>query len=69
MNLFKSKKKELGYKRLDYKSKAIAVMYLGKAKFRLEKELSSGNRMGEDEIFTANHDIKCLENAIKYLSL
>ena len=62
MNLFKQNRKEL-----DSKSKHIAVMYLSKAKSTLEKELSSMERVGENEIFTAEHDIKCLENAISYL--
>lgn len=62
MNLFKPKKKEL-----DSKSIAIAVMYLDNAKYRLEKELEEGRRTGEDEIWTASHDIECLERAIKYL--
>ncbi len=62
MSFFKSRKKEL-----DSKSKAIARMYLDKAKFVLEKELATGERKGETEIWTANHDIKCLERAIDYL--
>jgi spore maturation protein CgeB len=60
MKLFKRKKQ------LDSKSKHIAVMYLTNAKYRLEKELAS-KRFGESEIFTARHDIRCLENAISYL--
>lgn len=63
MYFFKLKKKEL-----DSKSIAIAVMYLDKAKYRLEKELASGERMGYDEMFTAIHDLKCLEKAIRYLT-
>lgn len=62
MFLFKFRKKEL-----DSKSKAIARMYLDKAKFTLEKELATGERKGETEIWTAKHDIKCLERAIDYL--
>ncbi len=62
MGLFKRNKKEL-----DYKSKAIAAMYLSNAKYRLEQEIEQGRRTGEDEIWTANHDIECLERAINYL--
>ena len=62
MSFFKPKKKVL-----DSKSKAIARMYLDKAKFILEKELASGEKKGETEIWTANHDIKYLERAIDYL--
>lgn len=52
---------------LDYKSVAISVMYLENAKHRLEEEMKAGKRAGEDEAFTATYDIKCLENAIRYL--
>lgn len=62
MKLFKPKKEEL-----DSKSIAIAVMHLDNAKYRLEKELKTGERIENDEVFTALHDIKCLERAIKYL--
>jgi hypothetical protein len=61
LGLFKRKKE------LDSKSKHIAVMYLSNAKHKLEKELSTNERFGENEIFTAKHDIKCIENAINYL--
>ena len=50
-------------KELDYKSKAIAVMYLDRAKSELENEV----RSGESERFTADHDIKCLSKTINYL--
>jgi len=62
VSIFKRKKKEL-----DSKSKHIAIMYLDKAKSKLERELSSSERSGEDEIFTAEHDIRCIENTISYL--
>lgn len=61
MRLFKSKKE------LDSKSKHISVMYLSKAKTQLEDELSSNKRNSEDTRWTAEHDIKCLQNAIDYL--
>ena len=63
MLFFKRKEKEL-----DNKSIHIAVMYLSKAKTRLEKELDTGERSGENEVFTAKHDIRCLERAINYLN-
>lgn len=61
MWVFKTKKE------LDNKSKHISIMYLYKAKTQLENELITKERDGESEIFTAKHDINCLENAIKYL--
>jgi hypothetical protein len=63
MSFFKPKKEEL-----DSKSIAIAVMYLDKAKYRLEKELTSGERTNEEAVWTAQHDIKCLENVIRHLT-
>lgn len=45
----------------------ISVMYLQKAKSKLENELKSNERFGEIERFTAEHDIRCLERAIEYL--
>lgn len=63
MRFFKKKEKP----ELDHKSRAITVMYLHKAKDNLENELASKERIGEDEFFCANHDIKCLEKAITYL--
>ena len=59
--LFKPKKE------LDYKSQHISIMYLSQTKTRLEKQLESGERMGESEIFCAEHDIACIEKTIEYL--
>lgn len=62
-SLFKKKPKP----ELDTKSMHISVMYLHKAKSQLESELQTGHRKGASEVFTAEHDIKCLDKAIKYL--
>jgi hypothetical protein len=61
--LFKRTKKP----ELDSKSRHIAVMYLSIAKNELVREIEEKQRTGESEVFTAEHDIKCLEKTIKYL--
>lgn len=63
MPFFKSKKKT----ELTGHEKAIAIMYLGKSEYKLQDELDSGRRDNADSIWTANHDIQCIQKAIKVL--
>ena len=59
LNLFKKKPE------LDSKSKAITLMYLTKAQKQLVDEIASAKN--EDELFCADHDMRCLTNAIDFL--
>jgi hypothetical protein len=52
---------------LDSKSKAIAMMYLSKSLRTLQDELNDGSRQDESEVFTAKHDIQCLQRTIEHL--
>lgn len=54
-------------KELNYKSKAISLMYLYKAKAMLEEEVASKKRNSGDSVSNANYDIQCLEDTIAYL--
>lgn len=63
MPFFKSKKKT----ELTGHEKAIAIMHLGNAQYRLQKEIDSGRGDNADSIWTANHDIQCIQKAIKVL--
>ena len=51
---------------LDSKSRGISIMYLHNKVNELEEELKTKAR-GEDERWSAQHDINCLKRTIDYL--
>lgn len=55
-------------KELDNKSMHISVMYLYTARTKLEDRLTEYELEGNKDTFTTTHDIKCIDNAIEYLT-
>lgn len=52
---------------LNYKSKAITIMYLSQLQNQLQKEIDSGKRINDDTIWSAKYDIERIQDTIKFL--